>query len=99
MAHPISPLLLVFLIVNSRPFLVQARLFSLTLNSIEVIPAKAHRSALDLPAARRVWLSPFLGSARFVSWVHRCFYLRRSTQVYKWHRKKWSLGEGGYEIE
>ena len=27
------------------------------------------------------------------------FYPRRSTQVYKWHRKKWSFGEGGYEIE
>ena len=28
-----------------------------------------------------------------------CFYLRRSTQVYKWHRKKWPFGKGGYEIE
>ena len=26
-------------------------------------------------------------------------YLRRSTQVYKWHRKKWPFGKGGYEIE
>ena len=28
-----------------------------------------------------------------------CFYLRRSTQVYKWHRKKWSKGKGGSDIE
>ena len=27
------------------------------------------------------------------------FYLRRSTQVYKWHRKKWSKGKGGSDIE
>ena len=30
---------------------------------------------------------------------HSSSYLRRSTQVYKWHRKKWSKGKGGSDIE
>ena len=66
MPHPIAPLPIDFFWVNSRPFFVHARLFSLTLNSMAVIPARAHRSALDLVSLRVLPPSP-----RLSSWMHR----------------------------